>query len=841
MESRPGVADPVQHHRARALMGFAAVALALSLSGWGLYRQQAASIRAERLQALQAIAGLKVDQLRLWRAERLRDVQLLATNPVLGRFLARPDRADEAAAALSLAYRALVQTDVVAGQGGYLAALLLDGTGRVLLASGAAPETQLQEGEAHQVLAQGRPLLGELYPCPVCQAVHLDALAPVFGPQGQVLGAVVLRSDPNRFLYPMVQSWPTPSRTAETLLVRRDGDQVLFLNRLRHQAAAPLTLRVPLTHVEVPAVKAVLGQYGPFEGYDYRGVAVLADLRPVENSAWSMVAKVDQEEILAEARYRAWTIGLLVGLGLLLAAAASGFLHRGRRTRVYQELYEVTRRHAQTLNEYRMALYSIGDGVISTDAEGRVQRLNKEAERLTGWTESAAQGQPVETVFQLVSEVNGAVVDSPVRRVLREGQVTALANHTLLIDRGGQSRPIADSGAPIRDAAGVTVGVVLVFRDQTRERETEQALVQAQRLRAMGEISTGISHNLNNLLTGVLLPAQMMRSMSLPPEAGEMVDEIITAGQRASDLVRRLHLSVRGDVVRAPDAVPLDQAVTDAVAVTQPRWRDEAEAGGVRIEVVTQLAAPTPVQADPAALVEVVAGLILNAVTAMPQGGRLTLATRCNADHAWLVCADTGIGMDEEVRRRVFEPFFTTKMDVGSGLGLSTAHAAVTSWGGTIEVASAPGAGATFTIQLPLWRPNPSAIAGLPAAASVRGRVLIVDDDEAVRRVLTRLLEPVCEVSAVPGAAEAMAVLQPGRWDVWVIDLGMPEMPGDRLRQELVRRDPAVVTVLLSGWDLDADDPRRAGFDLVLAKPLTDRRPILAAVDMAARRRGEHR
>jgi PAS domain S-box-containing protein len=806
-----------------------------------LFRQQADSIRAEKLQALQAIASLKVDQLRLWRSERLRDAQLLATNPTLGRFLARSDQRDEAVAALALAYRALIPSDAVTGQGGYLTALLLDQTGRVLLATGTLPERRAQDDEAHEVLTQGRPLLGELYQCPACQAVHLDVLAPVMGSQGQVLGAVVLRGDPNLFLYPMVQSWPTPSRTAETLLVRRDGDQALLLNPLRHRAAAPLTLRVPLAHLAVPAVKAALGQYGRFEGQDYRGVEVLADLRPVANSTWSMVAKVDQDEILAEARYRAWVIALLVGLGVLLAAAAAGYLHRGRRTRVYQELYEVTRAHAQTLNEYRMALYSIGDGVISTDADGRVQRLNKEAERLTGWTEAAAQGQPVEVVFQIVSEVTGAGVDSPVRRVLRDGQVAALANHTLLIDRSGQARPIADSGAPIRDAAGAVMGAVLVFRDQTRERDAEQALVQAQRLRAMNEISTGISHNLNNLLTGVLLPAQMMRSMSLTPEAVEMVDEIITAGQRASDLVRRLHLSVRGDVVRAPDAVPLDQAVADAVATTRPRWRDEAEAHGVRIEVVSELAAPSPVQADPAALVEVVAGLILNAVTAMPQGGRLTLTTRCDADHAWLICADTGIGMDDEVRRRVFEPFFTTKTDVGSGLGLSTAHAAVTSWGGTIEVTSAPGAGATFTLQLPLWRPTASVVPSLPAVTSIRGRVLIVDDDEAVRRVLTRLLEPVCETSAVPGALEALAVLQPGRWDVWVIDLGMPDMPGDRLRQELVRQDPAVVTVLLSGWDLETDDPRRAGFDLVLAKPLTDRRPILAAVELAARRRNEHR
>ncbi|MEW5725312.1 MAG: PAS domain S-box protein, partial [Thermodesulfobacteriota bacterium] len=251
---------------------------------------------------------------------------------------------------------------------------------------------------------------------------------------------------------------------------------ILFLNRLRHRPDPPLTLRIPLSQADLPAARAALGETGEVEGRDYRGVAVLADVRPVPDSPWFMVAKVDADEILAEARYRGRVILLFVVLSIVLTGVLAALVFSFRQRRLFQGLFLAEREKRAAQEETRAALYGIGDGVIVADAAGRVTRMNPVAESLTGWSEAEALGRPLFEVFQIVNEETGAEVEDPAARVLREGVVVGLANHTLLLARDGKERPIADSGAPVRDEKGEISGVVLVFRDQTEERKYLEAL-----------------------------------------------------------------------------------------------------------------------------------------------------------------------------------------------------------------------------------------------------------------------------------------------------------------------------------------------------------------------------
>ena len=356
--------------------------------------------------------------------------------------------------------------------------LLADPDGRILLSVRPDPAPLSPAGkQALEAAVAGRQaVLGDLFRCPKDDRVHLDVAASVLDPRGQPLAVVVLRTNADKVLYPLIQSWPTPSLTAETLLVEVEGKDVLFLNELRHREKTALSLREPLTQNDLPAVQAALGKQGVFEGRDYRGEKVLADLRPVPQSPWFMVAKVDADEILAEARYRAGIIALFVVIFILLTAAVTAYGYRQRQANLYQDLYQTEREQRQAQEEFRTTLYSIGDAVITTDTEGRVKQMNPVAERLTGWPEAEARGKPLEEVFRIVNEETRAAVENPVQRVLREGVVVGLANHTLLIARDGTERPIADSGAPIRDENGAIIGVVLVFRDQTEERAAQNAL-----------------------------------------------------------------------------------------------------------------------------------------------------------------------------------------------------------------------------------------------------------------------------------------------------------------------------------------------------------------------------
>ncbi len=251
---------------------------------------------------------------------------------------------------------------------------------------------------------------------------------------------------------------------------------MLFLSDLRHGHQPAMSLLVPMSRTDAPAVQAVTGKQGMFEGKDYRGVQVIADLRPVADSPWFLVSTVDATELSREADSRTFLTFLTALLLVLLAAAGTALALRRRQAKLYRDLLQAERKERETEQEYRTALYSIGDAVIGVDTQGAVWHMNPEAERLTGWKEAEARGEPLEKVFHIIHEETGERVECPVDRVLREGAVVGLANHTLLRSRDGTEHPIADSGAPIRGDDGALRGVILVFRDQTEERAGRKAL-----------------------------------------------------------------------------------------------------------------------------------------------------------------------------------------------------------------------------------------------------------------------------------------------------------------------------------------------------------------------------
>ena len=391
----------------------------------------------------------------------------------------------------------------------------------------------------------------------------------------------------------------------------------------------------------------------------------------------------------------------------------------------------------------------------------------------------------------------------------------------------------------ISTGAFTSQGRRMVFdlvRDITRRKQLEQELVRSQRLRAVGELAAGASHNLNNILTSVLGPAQFLQQLTDDPRLLQEIDDIVTAGKRARDLVHQLHLSVRAQAEDHLQPVAVDEIVQQVVYMTRPRWKDESESKGIGIEVVTRLGDTPPVWGISSGLHDILTNLLFNAVDAMPEGGTIAIATRIVEEEVELTFGDTGSGMDEETQQRVFEPFFTTKMEVGTGLGLSTAYGAVSRWGGTIAVDSTPGQGTTFTIRLPFWiapEPETRREEVVSAERTDGGRLLVVDDDQGVRHLLSRLLNERHQVTTAPDGRTALERFAPGRYDAILIDLGMPDISGDRVLRMVRQDDPAVGLVLVTGWELPADDPRRTAFDFHLQKPLADLQQVERVVDGA--------
>ncbi len=459
----------------RAVSLLLAVPIVLAAGFW-FHRAEEREMRSEIDEGLHTIAQLKAEQLEAWRRERLGDAAVLAENAFLVRAVdewlrdPRPEGEHDIAAIL----------ESVSANYGYADVAVVSPDGNILLSVNGAQDVREAE-VVHDVsgaVADGRPHLADMHNGEILGRPHMAAVAPLVvrdGDEERTVAAVLLVCDARTMLDPILRFWPTDSETAETLLVRREGDDVVFLNDPRRMSGAALKLQFPVTRDDLPSVAGVKGLYGVVEGRDYRGVDVIADALPVPDSPWTVVAKIDAAEALAPLRTRSavTTVIVLAAVSVLLAAVMAVWSRDQKHK--YEALYLSEAALKASEERFGITLRSIGDAVITTDDGGNITFLNHVAEDLTGWTSEEAEGRPLGEVFEVINETTHEAVENPAMKVLRDGIIVGLANHTLLISRDGTEHPIADSGAPIRDGDNV-VGVVLVFRDTTEEREAERRL-----------------------------------------------------------------------------------------------------------------------------------------------------------------------------------------------------------------------------------------------------------------------------------------------------------------------------------------------------------------------------
>ncbi len=319
----------------------ALVAAGVAVVGVSYHVNHKAQLLRTSFAELAAVADLKVRELASWRRERLRDAELVASNPFVARALTArvPDRRTAAARPELVGW-----VDRLRRSYDYASAFILDADGAVFLTS--PPDTEVQpevREQARAVLRQGEPTLSSFALAGPEQAILLNLLAPVLDPEaatGRPVGVFVLQIDPHEFLYPFIQRWPTASRTAETLLVERRGGEVLFLNELRHASGTALALTRPATDARLPAARAVRGEEGPVEGTDYRGVPVLAAVRAVPGSPWFLVAKVDREEAYEPLRRSAVLVGVVTGVAIAGVGLLLAFLSSRAAARTYQHQKE---------------------------------------------------------------------------------------------------------------------------------------------------------------------------------------------------------------------------------------------------------------------------------------------------------------------------------------------------------------------------------------------------------------------------------------------------------------------------------------------------------------------
>lgn len=377
----------------RLLVACLLVLAAIAAIGTMLYRTHDAYARRQVDAQLLTIADLKSRQIQQWRDERLSHASVLSDNLIFAaaaaRWLTVRDRSGEIRlrdyfARLAEHYR-------------YGNVFLVDADGQIRLSLHETSKILPDDTRALLVrsLADGLPRQGELHRDADGGSPHMDFIAPIRaqGDISEAAGALVLQADPYRFLYPLLQSWPTPSASAETLLVRRDGDEVLFLNELRHATNTALRLRRPLSEATLPAARAVLGREGIFDGRDHRGEAVIAALKAVAGTDWFIVAKIDRGEALASgnlvnALIVALTLGSMVGTVILFLVIwqASGKRH-------YRTLFKSEAANRELRERFATAFEASPLATaITTVAEGRFVDVNPHFEATFGWKRDALIG-----------------------------------------------------------------------------------------------------------------------------------------------------------------------------------------------------------------------------------------------------------------------------------------------------------------------------------------------------------------------------------------------------------------------------------------------------------------
>lgn len=524
------------------------------------------------------------------------------------------------------------------------------------------------------------------------------------------------------------------------------------------------------------------------------------------------------------------------------------FEERELRTVVEMALYkhEAERKLRASERRFATTLRSIGDAVIATDEQGVITYMNPTAELLTAWPLAEAQGQPLSAIFHIINEVTRQPVENPAERVLREGITIGLANHTRLVARDGQERPIDDSAAPILDDQGQCTGVVVVFRDITERqqaeakvRASEEQLRQAHKMEAIGQLAAGIAHDFNNLLTVINGYSSMLTATLEPPANWQKyVQRILAAGKRAEGLTRQLLAFSRRQMLQ-PRVLNLNQIVLDMEQMLSRLL-------GEHIHLLTQLAPDLAlVRADPGQIEQVIMNLAVNARDAMPNGGTITVQTT-NVTltdeqtvhfpdlpaglYTSLTVQDTGIGMDDQVKSHIFEPFFTTKArDKGTGLGLATVYGIIKQSGGHITAHSAVGHGATFVIYLPAVQGQPLIMEqslALPDLPQGNETILLVEDEDAVREFAGEVLE-VCGYTVIKAhnGVEALdlSTQYAGPLHLLLTDIVMPQMSGWELAERFARHHPTTKILYMSGYTDSAQLSAqiKSGNIHLLVKPFT--------------------
>lgn len=489
-----------------------------------------------------------------------------------------------------------------------------------------------------------------------------------------------------------------------------------------------------------------------------------------------------------------------------------------------QSFEEKTKRIKKELKEieeselkYRQIVEKTHDSVVILDEKNQMRFFNQRFLQLVQYTPEELIHMELKKIID--GSAGGRSIEDLPKRSEPEESVVREAD---VLQKNGGKRRVEVSFAQFPLPTGKK-HIIIYLKDITEKIQMAEKLVQSEKLRALGVMASGIAHDFNNALAAILGNTQLLLFGLKNGELKETLKIIERVTKDAAQTVKRLQDFAKRKPLEGLLKMDVNTIIKDAVEITKPKWKDEAQENGVLNEMVLNLREISPVDGVASELREVITNMIFNATEAMPEGGRIEIRTYEERAKVCIQISDTGIGMPEEAKKKAFEPFFTTKSFSNTGLGLSVSYGIIKRIGGEIEVDSRVGQGTIFTISLPGGLKREDEVTALPVIKDgKKGRILVIDDEEPVRNVLSRILTQANHQVTVAGnGEEGIRLFKEREFDAVLTDLGMPGMSGWEVCKVIKQISPELPVGMITGWGSEVSRAKieETGLDFVISKP----------------------
>lgn len=693
-------------------------------TGYFYFGEQKAKMVLDTYQSLELITELKASELETWRKERLYDAKTIFKNPTIPKLVEKWFTGNGHDTELKT--ELIDWMKAVRNIRDYEGIYILDTNGNVRL-SNTDSETRLDEEEknlAKHALQTKEITFSDFYKerennGEICIASMIP-LIEHGEMHSTVVGIVFLKIHAEHFLYPFIQTWPTKSLSAETLLVKRDGDKVLYLNELRHRKDTALSLKLPATSGQLPAAMAVRGIEGNVDGVDYRGIPVFATIHKIPDTPWYLITKIDKAEVYSPIHERQIVVIALAILSIIATAFLIIVFWRRKFEKFYKsanESYEILvkertfelekeiedrkeiekkLRAADTYN--RSLIEASVDPLVTIGPDGKITDVNAATEKATGLSRKELVGTDFSDYF-----TDPDTARKGYQKVFREGLVR---DYELEIrHKDGSTTPVLYNATVYLDATGKVIGVFAAARDIKQQKLAEKELLRTQaelsstrRLSDIGALAATVAHELRNPLGVIQAAVYNIRKKSKDSALEKHIMNIEEEIADSSQIINNLLFYTRMKKPNLENIIISDLLVECETTVAN-RFR------GHKVDIVSELSplANIKISVDPFQMKEVFNNILVNAYQALKDDkGTITVIARSNENRTIEISIkDDGEGIDENDMAMIFEPFFTRK-STGTGLGLAICRELLRLHNGEITIDSKKGEGTIVTVKLPI-------------------------------------------------------------------------------------------------------------------------------------------